>query len=497
MADQKPATDTINRHMIRGSSWMIGMRWTIRGVGLISTAILARLLSIEDFGIVAMAMLLIGLMEIFADLGVHNAIIREQQASRALYDTGFTIEMTAGLVLGAAIFLMAPLVGIYFDEPRVVPVVQVLALKPVLLGFENIGIAKFRKELDFGKDFRFAIYSRLGSFVIVIALAFLWRNYWALVAGNLAGAGMRLIVSYLMHPYRPRLSLAEKDVIWSFSRWHFLSRLGNYMSRRTDQFIIGGALGTQPMGQYFMAAEFSTMPTQELQAPLERGTYPVFAKVKDDPAQLASVATTTFGVIAILMAAIGFGVASVAESLTIVVLGDQWRPIIPLVAWFGVFGAVINVANSLSNLLFVTGNGRYTAIRSWIEVVVVALALTLTARLGGLTEIAAVRASLAVPILLLMIYLTARCTAVTLGSLVGVLWRPFCTAAVMLLVVRSVDASLAHGHAVELLVETVVGAATYTGVLLLLWLLSGRPDSPEASILRYLAAKLPMRRVAA
>ena len=88
------------------------------------------------------------------------------------------------------------------------------------------------------------------------------KVYWALVAGNLAGAGMRLIVSYLMHPYRPRLSLAEKDVIWSFSRWHFLSRLGNYMSRRTDQFIIGGALGTQPMGQYFMAAEFSTMPTQ-------------------------------------------------------------------------------------------------------------------------------------------------------------------------------------------------------------------------------------------
>ena len=276
-----------------------------------------------------------------------------------------------------------------------------------------------------------------------------------------------------------------------------LNQLGNVLSRQTDRILIGGVIGTAPMGQYHVAEELSTMPTRELVAPLQRGMFPVYAKLTDDPERLATTTLTVFGVIAILMLAAGFGIAAVAEDLTIVLLGEQWRPIIPLVSWLGLLGAVAGASNSLSTVLFVTGHGRFTTVKTWLEVVATAIALSITVRIGGLEDIAAVRTAVAIPTLPLMIYFTTRCTALSARDLVGVLWRPLGAAIVMLFVVRGVEGVGPQGHAVGLVTGTAVGGATYIGVLLFLWLLSGRPTGPEASILGYVKGKLVRSPVAA
>ncbi len=90
-----------------------------------------------------------------------------------------------------------------------VPVMQWLALRAVIGGFENIGTVNFRRDLRFDRFFRYNMYAKLVSFCVTITLAVLWRNYWALVAGIISSQLALNVASYLMHPYRPRFSLAK------------------------------------------------------------------------------------------------------------------------------------------------------------------------------------------------------------------------------------------------------------------------------------------------
>src|ERR1044072_9054409 len=157
MSDNTVLPRSPGRHLLEGSAWMIGLRWAIRLTGLVSTVILARLLVPADFVLVA-----------------------------------------------GAILVVAPFTPAYFQEPRAVPVMQCLALRAAMGGFENIGIVDFRRELRFDRFFLYNMGPKLASVVVTISLAFLWRNYWALVAGILSGQFAMVATSYSMHAYRPR-----------------------------------------------------------------------------------------------------------------------------------------------------------------------------------------------------------------------------------------------------------------------------------------------------
>src|SRR5215475_4055106 len=143
MNGETPKPASLKRHMVKGSAWTVAVRWSARFLGLISTIFLARLLTPRDFGIVTIGMIVVGTVEIFNQTGQHLAIIRHPAPTRAHYDTAWTIFILLSTVLGAAVFLAAPLTDIYFHEPRAIPVVQILALKTLMSGFENIGIVDF------------------------------------------------------------------------------------------------------------------------------------------------------------------------------------------------------------------------------------------------------------------------------------------------------------------------------------------------------------------
>src|SRR3974390_726878 len=96
-------------HMLRGSAWMIGLRWAVRLIGVISTIVLARLLTPNDFGVVAIAMIVVGMFEMLSAPGQGAAIIRHRDPTRDHYDTAWTIYVAVGLAVGAAIYLVAPL----------------------------------------------------------------------------------------------------------------------------------------------------------------------------------------------------------------------------------------------------------------------------------------------------------------------------------------------------------------------------------------------------
>jgi O-antigen/teichoic acid export membrane protein len=268
---------TPGRHMLHGSFWMISLRWALRLTGVVSTVFLARLLSPADFGVVAAAMIVVGMLEMFNQTGQRLVLIRIPEPTREHYDSAWTISVLIGLVVGGAIFLVAPLTPAYFHDPRTVVVMQCLALRAVLGGLENIGIVDFRRNLQFDRFFWYNVYAKFVSFVVALTVAVVVRNYWALVAGILSAAMATTVLSFTMSAYRPRFSFTRVGEIWGFSIWALIRSIAFYFNGQIDLLAIGGFAGSARMGGYAVAHDVASSPTDEINNPMVAVLFPVMA----------------------------------------------------------------------------------------------------------------------------------------------------------------------------------------------------------------------------
>jgi lipopolysaccharide exporter len=476
---------------ISGSIWMIAMRWGRRLIGLISTLILARLLTPEDFGIVAMASTVAALLEMLAWTGVDLALIRERDPDTAHFNTAWTIKIIQGLIVAGLILLVSPLAAHLFDEPRVTGALMVLALRPVLEGFQNIGVVAFRKELDFGKEFRFGLYQKLLSFTVVIVLAVVLRSYWVMIIGLVSEALFGVLVSYRMHPFRPRLSLAKFHEIWSFSQWLLLSRIGFFLNQNVDKFVVGILTGTATMGSYHVAKEIATMFCNELVFPVRRALFPNLATLVSSPDEFRRVSLRMLGVIGIVALPVGFGMSAVAPAFVEVVLGDQWTGAVPLVQWLAPFGAIVALAVSAEVLLPVAGRSDLSAVEAWVQFAVLVPIMLWVGNVADAEAMAATRLVVALLFLPVVLKMVSLVVAVRVRELLAVLWRPALAAAGMQYLVQ---ASPIGGPAlVELLLRVIAGMLIYPLLLALLWWISGRPGGAEQLLMARVRSRIGAR----
>ena len=134
-SDDKPS---LRSAMVSGAAWMIAMRWIVRGIGLVSTVILVRLLAPEDFGLIAMAYLVVSLLEVLTSFGVDLALIQSSEASKEHFDTAWTIKLIQSASVALILAAISPLAAVYFEEPRVKPLMWFLCVGDFALGFTNI-----------------------------------------------------------------------------------------------------------------------------------------------------------------------------------------------------------------------------------------------------------------------------------------------------------------------------------------------------------------------
>ncbi|MHA1568797.1 MAG: oligosaccharide flippase family protein, partial [Alphaproteobacteria bacterium] len=208
------------------------MRFGIRVIGLVSTVILARLLVPEDFGLVALATVLAAGLAVFSEFSFDVALIQNQNAQRIDYDTAWTLSIIRNGLIAALLVALADPAAAFFGDSRLEEILYWLALGTFIEGFQNIGIVDFRKNLVFSKDFAFMTSAKLVSFSVTIVLAFFWRDYWALIAGILAGNCARVVLSFILHDFRPVLALKAWRPILSFSKWLLMNNILSFAYNR-------------------------------------------------------------------------------------------------------------------------------------------------------------------------------------------------------------------------------------------------------------------------
>jgi len=474
--------------MLNGALWMIALRWAIRLTGLVSTVILARLLMPSDFGIVAMAMIVVTTLEIFNQTGQKLVLIRLENPTKDHFDTAWTVSFLIGVAIAAAILAASPLAELYFHEPKVEPVMQCLALRAILGGLENIGTVHFRRDLNFSSFFAYNVYPKLISFTVTIALAFILRNYWALVAGILIGQLALIVLSYIMHPHRPRFTLSKVREIWSFSIWTFFRSVGYYLNGQIDQVVVGGFGGAALMGRYAVATDVAQSPGREINEPMVAVLYPVMSRLQNDMPALRDVYLRTLGWTAFICAATGAGVALVAPDMQQLVLGDKWIGIAPLMSWLAIGGAISGLSSGAYSLFDALNQPRIGARMIWVRLFLLGGAIVPVAFwTKSLIDIAICRAAGEALFLPGLFHAIHRLAGISFKQYIETLYRPFVASVLMAIVVIAANMALPIFGNIRLATDIGLGAVIFLGSAWLLWRAAGRPHTPEADVFGHVA----------
>ena len=470
--------------MLRGTAWAVLLRWGVRGIGLVSIMILGRVLTPDDFGVLAMATIIVGFLSIVAETGAHILVIRDQEPTDELYDTAWTVSILQGVVIGLLIIAAAPLAARYFGDDRVVPVLQVLALTSVLRGFVNIGVTIARKELDFAFDFRFGLCRRLAQFAVTIPAAFLLRDYWALVIGTTVGEAIAVVASFVLHRYRPRFSLGQLRKFLTFSVHVIGIQLARYTTSRIDAFVIGGITDSARLGQYNLASEVVQIFTSEIIAPVGRALVPVYSKVLGEEGHFNQAFVSSVGAITAMVVPVGVGLSVVTSDFVLVVLGDQWDEAVIFMRWLAIYGVILGLHRAFTQAFLVSRKEKVALRLAWARFVILCPIVAGAGILHGVeaVPVAAVFATGALtPVTILVV---SRVQPVTQTQIYSLLWRPLGAAGIMAWVLTVVDPVTGPPLA-SLAADAVLGALVYFSSLLLLWVIAGRPAGIEALVWTY------------
>jgi O-antigen/teichoic acid export membrane protein len=499
-------TGSILARTARGAFWVVAWRMMTRLLGLGSTLVLVRLLAPEDFGLIALATSFAVALEACLAIGVEDQIVRAKAPSRAMYDTGFTLNLLRGLLVGVIVALVAAPAARFFDDARLEPVLLALAVSAVLSGLANIGVADFRRNLRFEKEFALNLYPRLAGVVVTVGLAFLVRSHWALVAGIFVNRLGVVGMGYAMHPFRPRLTLSAWRDLAGVSAWSWALSFSAMVKDRSESLVIGRLLGPTSVGHYAVGVEVATLPSTELVEPICRACMPGFAASRrTDEEGGRDNYLRIMALLALLTLPAGIGVSAVAGPVVALGFGQNWLEAVPVVMVLGlastlvlfgnVSGAMLNAHQRLGTLLGITLAAG--ALRIGLLVLLIPIHGLAGAALAVGASMLAEHAVLVGRALALLRMNPLR--------LLERLWRPALASAAMAALLWQSGLGWAAppagaGPAIRLLLAGMgVGAASYAAALFTLWVLSGRPNGAEADLLgllRRLAGRLTVLRPA-
>ena len=479
-----------------GASWLYGYRWLERLLDLVSIVVLARVLSPDDFGLVAIASSFVSIIEGLSAFDVNKVLIRTREEDRALYGSAWTLSALRGVVSALCMVSIAP----FLTDARIGAVLYVLALSPLMSGLSNPRFVIFERDLVYSRLAVLTLGSKVVSFALTLLIAVAYRSYWALVVGLLAGTLVSTILSYVLRPYRPRVTFARFSDIFAFSGWLSLTSVVTTLAMETDRLIVGRLLGVANAGLYYMTLRVSMLPTRELISPLQRILFPSFSELAVDRGRLRRVVCESINVLGSLALPAGCGFALVANDFVPLGLGNQWTVIVPLLT---VLAPYLGLRATLSMTLpcvMALGETRLLFRVSFVYALVhLPLFVVATARFGLTGSIGSI-----VVAGMLYSYLNAWMLHRTLGlspaEIVGPLRRPLLATAVMVGAVFAVDAATPldlfseAGSWLSLLIKTLVGAIVFGGVQYAIWRLEGRPAGIEQRLLQVLGGAPGPRR---
>ena len=315
---------SLAKKSLAGSITMLLLSVLQRGLGFLSTVVLARLLTPEDYGVIAIINLVVFLIDSLSTVGVGQYIIQKTEVDADDLNSAWTINLLLKSVFFALAALAMPFITAFLDKPELLyPMLITLLILP-LSAFATPGVYLLHKHLDLKPLFWMNLSARLTVFAITLVLAYVYRNYWALVFGTLFSYFLPAIGTYFIHPFRPKISFSKFHEQWGFSKWIFFNSFVGYIKGQIDMFIISKLYSSENIGGYNMMKNVAKMPEQILIAPLSSTFLSTYLNVKHDRQKLNRVSNISFLGLSALLCPLSALLYLNPLMVINILLGDSW-----------------------------------------------------------------------------------------------------------------------------------------------------------------------------
>lgn len=425
------------RKLLQSSGLLVGIRLFQRSLGLISTLILARVLTPADFGIVAVAALIIHFSEVLSNTGIQQYIVQTEVASEETVNTAWTLDLLLKASVCVLLYLLLPGISWFYEDPNIIYAVGALIPVIFIRAMTNPELHVQRRNLSYGVIFRIGVISKLISFVVVVVIALVLRSFWAIIVGDLITSIVSVSLSYYYCARRPCLSLRNVSRQWLFSRWMLARGSIGYLRAQVDTLLISQFYSLAQLGKFNIAREFTIMPANEIIKPAVEPLLAMFSSVRTDRQKMVQQVSLALLVISLFTAPFVAFIHQFCEPIVFYLLGENWleaaplmKAMTPLLFAFALGGILNNICFALAkvkivfwydalSLILIFGTllsaqsltlTSFVWLRSVIGLVAVVIFLYICSRL--------IRARFAAQIIFLVTPLAASFSAASLARLV-------------------------------------------------------------------------------
>ena len=462
---------SLDRSLIRGIGWTGGMRWFAQVVSWCATLIVARLLTPAEYGLVGMAIVYGGFVELVSDFGLGVAIVqrRDLETDRIARIGGLAVLL--GVLLFAVSVGVARPIAAFYGEPAVAGIIMVLAINYVLAGIQLVPQAMLVRELRFRQLAWVRGAEALSLTGWTVTLAELGAGYWALVLGLVASklTATILVLGWRSHRIAWPFPLGPIASEIKFGWQYTVSNISWYLYTTADVAIVGRVLGKVVLGSYSIAWNLASVPVERIAAPLGDVFRGVFSAVQNDRAALARYLCILTEGLSLVTFPLAIGLALVADDCIQVLLGNQWLAAIAPLRLIALYAMVRSLSTLLSPILVATGHNRLNMRFNIVAAVLMPPLFLLGTRWGMVGVAAAGLAGYTVFFATLSLRHVLRIVRLPLGSYLRSLGPAVLSTAAMAVVVLLVRSliPLPQGSLARLLAEVAAGALTYVSVVLL------------------------------
>ena len=316
----------------RGFAWDMAGSVFNQASGLIITIFLARLLTPEEFGVVALAMVFISLTSVFTDVGFTQGLIQREKVDDGHYNSIFLVNISLSLIMGGIIYLSAGLIGGFYDSEEVVHIVKYLSLIPVIASFGMVHRSIMVRKMKFKElSLRTVVCSVFGG-VVGITAAYYGEGAFSLVWKQLASELIGVVVFWWGSKWIPdfRFSLSKVKDLFNFSQFVFFDALVRTFFDRLDTLFIGKVFSPEILGLFGRARSLNLIVSDYTTSSVRKVMFPALSSIQNEHKRfntifLRIVDMSSAG--SVFLAGIMF---FIAEPFILIVLGEQWRGAIPI-----------------------------------------------------------------------------------------------------------------------------------------------------------------------
>lgn len=354
--------DTINSKAAKSVVWSFAEKLSVQGFGFGISLILARLLLPEDYGTIAMLYIFTSVATVFIDGGFSNALIQNQERTERDFSTAFYVNVGAALFCYALLFIMAPYIADFFNQPLLNKVTRVYGLSLVISSFALVQKSRFYINCNFRVIAYISFFAIIIGGSVAILMAYHGFGVWALVCYHLIVESLRTVGLWIMGHWYPRLTFSKKSFIMIFNFGSKLlgANILNVVASNLYTFVIGKLFNATSLGFYSRGQSMSYILPSNFSNIMTQASYPILCEVQNDKRQLRHFFLKYIKMSFVIMAPVMTILATLASPLVSLVLTDKWLPCVPFIQILAIGYMFDPVMRLNANVINVTGHSEYS-----------------------------------------------------------------------------------------------------------------------------------------